>query len=154
ANAEIGCELGRRKAAARRDELPDLAAEVVREEVGVVVGCRPDSVRHEGAGRNRSAAGAVVVGVNWVRHSGGGRTTVGRGIRGAEALANVPPEIGTRLSNVDLFPRVLPDVVDVEAGARRIRIECDPERISKPPRKCLLADVSRSRHPREVAPST
>jgi hypothetical protein len=47
------------------------------------------------------------------------------------ALAQVPAVVGTGLAEVDLLPRVLPDVVDEEARAGVVRVERHPERIAQ-----------------------
>ncbi len=57
-------------------------------------------------------------------------------------LTQIPTVVRSRLSEVDLFPRVLADVVDIEARSRGVRIEREPERVAQSPGVRFLAPLA------------
>ena len=141
---DVRGELRAREAASTGwGEQEDLSACVVAVEVRPVVGGGPDPVRHEGAARDRRTASDLVhIGVDRVRHPGGWRATVRLRARSARSLTHVPPVVGSRDAQVDLFPDVLTGVVDEEACPGGVRVERDPERVAQAPGVGLLALVA------------
>ncbi len=144
ARSQAGHELSRRVAAAGFGrELKDFAADVVAVQVGVVVIRRPDSVRHECATRNRLTPRVVTIGVAWVSHARGWRTTIARRAVNTQAFPYVPAIVRARLSEIDLLPQILSDIVDEKAGAGTVGIERHAERIAQAPGKRFLALLAR-----------
>ncbi len=140
----------RARAGARPLDAEDLAGDVVGEEVVAVVIRRPQAERHEGPAGDGPADGTPVV-VDGVGHPRGRRPAVRRRAVRAVPLAHVPAVVGAGLGEVDLLPRVLPDVVDEEPRPAVVGVERDAEGIAEAPRKRLAALVPRGRAARRPA---
>ncbi len=136
--AHAGGKVAGDVAVALRLQRDDLAAYVVGEQVGALVLRRPRARRHKRAAGDR-AAGAVVVLVDRVDHVWRRGATLAAGAVGVRGLLAVPAVVGAALALVDLFPRVLADVVDEELAAARP--EGEAERVAQPPGERLLADI-------------
>ena len=81
------------------------------------------------AGENRVASRVAIVEYR-VRHTGRRLPTIRFRSGAARPFPHVPSVIGPGLAHIDLFPVVLTNVVDIETGPGRVRVERHAEGVA------------------------